>query len=148
MRERLSLGHFLSCVVTIVKNSSKDRDLEFVNYKYFAETPSVIPYLWISGCQWASRSMPVLEHDTINCKKYFVMSSKIRTPISDRLLAEHKRRKKKMFNKYKSWHAEMWKMRCSQSDNNEQLLDVPEAEIVQTFVRYPDYSKESCTSPT
>lgn len=112
LRERLPLGQFLSCVVKMVRNWSKDRDPKSVNCKHFAETATVSLPSWTSAYQWASTNKPVLERDATNCKQYFVTSSTTTATISDRLLAKHERRngKWKTFDEYKTWRQEMWKV--------------------------------------
>lgn len=110
LRERLPLGQFLSCAVTMVRHWSMDRDPTSVNCKVFADTASVSLPSWTSAYQWASTNKPVLERDAVNCKQYFVTSSTIETPISSTLLSKHERRngKWKTFDEYTSWRQEIW----------------------------------------
>ena len=81
-----------------------------------------VVYVWLDSARiclsfqrllgTSGQKMPVLKRDTTTCKNYFVTSSKLKIPISDWLLAKHKRQngKWKMFDEYNSWREEIWKI--------------------------------------
>ena len=111
-RERWSVGKFLGCTTNMVKNWSQRRNPQSVNCVFFNESRTVSLKLWTEAFQWAAQKTPVLERHHQNCVQYFAASSKLQTPITEKLQKEYERQqgKWKTFDSYSTWRTKIWKI--------------------------------------